>query len=226
MKRILIVGGSQGIGKAILEGLGPDTEIINLSRTAPETQIPIRHIPCDVLRDELPQIEKLDGLVYCPGSINLKPIKFLKEADFRNDFEINVIGALKVIKHYLPALQQSETASVVLFSTVAVKTGMAFHSSIAASKGALEGMAKSLAAELAPKVRFNTIGPTITDTPLAKRLLRNEKQQEEMAQRHPLKHYLQPDEVAQLTQYLLGDASRSISGQSFYLDAGITSIKA
>jgi NAD(P)-dependent dehydrogenase (short-subunit alcohol dehydrogenase family) len=226
MKRILIVGGSQGIGKAIIERLGPKTEIINISRNAPETQTPIRHISCDVMSNEFPQIEKLDGLVYCPGSINLKPLKFLKEADFRNDFEINVIGALKVIKHYLPALQQSETASVVLFSTVAVKTGMAFHSSIAASKGALEGMAKSLAAELAPKVRFNTIGPTITDTPLAKRLLRNEKQKEEMAHRHPLKHYLQPDEVAQLTQYLLDDASRSISGQSFYLDAGITSIKA
>lgn len=225
MKTILIIGGSKGIGSAILDMLKETHTVINMSRTAPVDHANVKHYEVDVLTDELPDLEGvLDGLVFCPGSINLKPITRLSLDDFKADFELNVLSAVKVIKKYIHLLGNGG-ASVVLFSTVATQLGMPFHASVAASKSAVEGLVKSLAAEYATKIRFNGIAPTVTDTSLAERLLRNDRQREHMEMRHPLKKYLDPKEVAGLACYLLSDQSSSISGQIIPLDAGIVTMK-
>ena len=226
MKTIIIVGGSKGIGKAIIEKLIPNYLIINLSRSKPQIEHQnLKHYNCDVLSDELPAIERADGLIYCPGSINLKPFKRLSLDDFRTDFEINVIGAVRSIQAYAPALVQSENGSIVLFSTVATAMGMPFHASVSTAKSAVEGLMKSVAADLAPKVRVNAIAPTITQTDLAAKLLRNERMIENTIQRHPLKKFLDPSEVAAMAEYLISNGSKSVSGQVFKLDCGIVSLK-
>lgn len=225
MKTIVIVGGSKGIGNAILNGLKDSHKIINMSRTAPAAHPNVQHYSMDVLENELPDLgDELHGLVFCPGSINLKPIGRLSLEEFKNDFEINVLSAVKVIQKYINTLKNNN-ASVVLFSTVATQLGMPFHASVAASKSAVEGLTKSLAAEYATKVRFNCIAPTVTDTTLAERLLRNDKQRDHMEQRHPLKKFLNPEEVAALANYLLSEVSSGISGQVIPIDAGIVSLK-
>ncbi|MDT0557597.1 SDR family oxidoreductase [Ichthyenterobacterium sp. W332] len=226
MKTILVIGGSKGIGKATINALLPNNNVINVSRTSPDiTHDNLTHYTVDILKDELPEIEALDGLVYCPGSINLKPISRLTLEDFREDFEINVIGAVKSVQKYLKALKNGTNPSIVLFSTVASKLGMPFHASVAASKSGIEGLTKSLGAELAPTVRVNAVAPTITDTTLAEKILRNDSMKEKMIERHPLKKYLEPKDVSDTVTFLLSDKSSSISGQVFELDCGIVSFK-
>ena len=225
-KTIIIIGGSRGIGNAIIKTLIDSHNIINISRTEPElSHANLTHYSCDVLHDELPTIEAADGLVYCPGSINLKPITRLSLDDFRADFEINVLGAVKSIQKYLPLLKNGKEPSIILFSTVAAKLGMPFHASIATSKSGVEGLAKSLGAELAPIIRVNAIAPTITDTDLASKLLRNDKMKENITERHPLKKFLNPEEVAGMVEFLLSYKAASISGQVFEMDYGIVSLK-
>jgi 3-oxoacyl-[acyl-carrier protein] reductase len=226
MRTIIVIGGSRGIGNAIVNSLLASHKVINISRTAPEQQhANLTHMACDVINDELPDIEEADGLVYCPGSINLKPINRLSIDDFKNDFEINVIGAVKAVQKYLGTLKNGSNPSVVLFSTVASKLGMPFHASVAASKSAVEGLTKSLGAELAPTVRVNAIAPTVTDTDLASKLLRNDRMIDNMKERHPLKKYLQPEEVADMAGFLLSEKAASLSGQVFEMDCGIVSFK-
>ncbi|WP_026776985.1 SDR family NAD(P)-dependent oxidoreductase [Polaribacter sp. Hel_I_88] len=226
MKKIVVIGGSKGIGKAIIESLIDDNEVINISRT--DTLSPhnnFTHYSLDILTDDLPKIEAIDSLIYCPGSINLKPIARLKLEEFREDFEINVIGAVKAIQHFLPSLKNGSKPSILLFSTVAAKLGMPFHASVAAAKSAVEGLTKSLGAELAPTIRVNAIAPTVTDTELASKLLRNDRMIENISERHPLKKYLQPNEVADMATFLISEKAASISGQIFELDCGIVSFK-
>ena len=226
MKTLLIVGGSKGIGNSILKNLAPTHKIFNISRTEPDIKHQnISHFGLDILEDQLPDIEQLDSIIYCPGSINLKPLKRLKPEDFTNDFNINVIGAVKVIQHYLNVLKNGNKPSILLFSTVAAKLGMPFHASVAASKSAVEGLTKSLGAEFAPTIRVNAIAPTVTDTELASKLLRNEKMVKNMKERHPLKKYLAPEEVAEMAAFLISDKAASISGQIFQMDCGIVSFK-
>lgn len=226
MKTIVIVGGSKGIGNAILKTLVETHRIINISRTTPDlTHHNLTHHTCDILIDELPEIESVDGLVYCPGSINLKPISRLSLDDFREDFEINVLGAVKMIQKYLSALKKGNKPSILLFSTVASKLGMPFHASIATAKSGVEGLVKSLGAELAPTIRINAIAPTITNTDLASKLLRNDKMIEAITDRHPLKKFLNPNEVADMAAFLLSDKATSMSGQIFEMDCGIVSFK-
>lgn len=226
MKRIAIIGASKGIGKALANDLVDSHFIESISRSVPQlSSSNCRHHSCDILAEELPELEALDGLVYCPGSINLKPFSRLSLDDFRADFEINVLGAVKAIQQYIPALKKGKNPSIVLFSTVACKLGMPYHASIASSKSAVEGLVKTLGAELAPTIRINGIAPTITDTELASKLLRNEKMVESIKERHPLKKFLAPEEVASMAAYLLSDKSKSISGQIFELDCGIVSFK-
>ncbi|MBU2938806.1 SDR family oxidoreductase [Lacinutrix sp. C3R15] len=226
MKTYIIIGGSKGIGKAFIENFIEENKIINISRTTPNLKHHnLTHYDCDVLADDLPEIEHADGLIYCPGSINLKPISRLKIEDFKVDFEINVIGAVKTIQHYLPALKKSNQAAIVLFSTVASKLGMPYHASIATAKSAVEGLVKSLGAELAPNIRINGIAPTVTNTELASKLLRNDKMIANITERHPLKNYLQPKEVAEMAGFLLSNKAASMSGQIFEMDYGIVSFK-
>ncbi len=224
MKKHLIIGGSGGIGSAIINQLPESDEIVNLSRREPAVDREITHHGLDVLKDDLPEMKGVDSIIYCPGSINLKPIGSLKIEDFQNDFNINVLGAVRVIKAYHRELKRN-SGSIVMFSTVASKIGMPFHSSVAAAKSGVEGLAKSLAAELAPKVRVNCVAPTVTETPLAENLLRNEKAQESTKERHPLKNYLSAEEVAGMAVYLVSEQARNITGQIMGIDAGIGSVR-
>ena len=226
MRTILVVGGSRGIGKEVVKKLLPENKVVSISREASDLDhVNLTQIEMDAVKGELPELEEVDGLVYCPGTINLKPFSRLSEEDFLNDFEINVLGAVRVLKAYEKNLKKSAQASVVLFSTVASDMGMTFHSSVAISKSGVEGVAKSLAAEWAPKIRVNAIAPTITDTTLASKILRNDAIREKMKERHPLKKILDPTEVAELAVYLLSNGSRSITGQVLKMDAGMLSIK-
>jgi NAD(P)-dependent dehydrogenase (short-subunit alcohol dehydrogenase family) len=204
MKNIVIIGGSKGIGNAIASQMVGENKVVNISRSAPTVTHPnLKHYELNVLEDELPEIENIDVLIYCPGSINLKPIMSLSIDDFRNDFEINVIGAVKAIQKYLPALKKGNNPSILLFSTVAAKLGMPFHASIATAKSGVEGLVKSLGAELAPTIRVNAIAPTITETSLSANILRNDRMKENMIERHPMKGYLKPEEVAGMAQFLI-----------------------
>ena len=226
MKTIVIVGGSRGIGNAILNNFISSHKVINLSRTAPDlVHENLKHYPCDVLNDELPNIESIDSMVYCPGSINLKPISRLSLEDFKDDFEINVLGAVKVIQKYLDVLKKGNNPTILLFSTVASKLGMPYHASVATSKSGIEGLVKSLGAEFAPNIRINAIAPTVTDTELAAKLLRNDKMIETITERHPLKKYLKPKDVAEMAAFLLSEKSSSISGQVLEMDCGIVTFK-
>ncbi|WP_298238773.1 SDR family oxidoreductase [uncultured Algibacter sp.] len=226
MKTIIVVGGSKGIGKAIIAKLLTYCNVINISRSIPDiSHDNLTHYSCDITQDKLPKIKNADGLVYCPGSINLKPISRLSIEDFKNDFEINVLGAVISIQKYLPILKNGNNPSIILFSTVAAKLGMPYHASIATSKAGVEGLVKSLGAELTPNIRINAIAPTVTDTNLSAKLLRNEKMIENIKERHPLKKILSPEEVADMAEFLLSKNSSSISGQIFEMDCGIVSFK-
>ncbi|NGY38479.1 SDR family oxidoreductase [Flavobacterium sp. XN-5] len=226
MKNIVIIGGSKGIGNAILMQQLETNRVYNISRTAPEVAHEnLSHHSINILTDELPEIENIDTLIYCPGSINLKPIGSLSIADFRNDFEINVIGAVKTIQKYLPVLKKGTNPSILLFSTVAVKLGMPFHASIATAKAGVEGLLKSLGAELASTVRINAIAPTITETTLSANILRNDRMKENMIERHPMKSYLKPEEVAEMANFLISEKAKSMSGQIFEMDYGMVSFK-
>ena len=189
----------------------------------------VSYIPYDVENDELDVSslpETLHGMVYCPGTINLRPFKGIKPEVFSKDFSINVLGAVKTLQSVLGRLQNSETpSSVVFFSTVAVQTGMPFHTSVAAAKGALEGLSRSLAAELAPKIRFNVIAPSLVDTPLAGKFLNNDTKKSNAAARHPLQRVGRPEEIAQMTAFLLNDNSSLMTAQTLTIDGGIGSIK-
>ena len=226
MKTIVIIGGSKGIGKAISQMKLNLNKVINLSRTKPDFEhVNLTHYTCDILKDELPDLNSVDALIYCPGSINLKPFTRLKMEDFKTDFEINFLGAVKAIEKYLPLLKEANSPSILLFSTVATKLGMPFHASIASSKSAVEGLVKSLAAEFSPLIRVNAIAPTVTNTGLASRLLRNDKTKEQMIERHPLKKYLQPEEIAEMASFLISEKVASMSGQIIEMDCGITTLK-
>jgi NAD(P)-dependent dehydrogenase (short-subunit alcohol dehydrogenase family) len=226
MKNILIIGGTKGIGKAIVEQLVNENIVICMSRNSTEfSHNNYTHTTFDSTVDELPDVEKVDTLIYCPGSINLKPISTLSIDDFRKDFEINVIGAVKAIKKYIPILKKGLNPSILLFSTVATKLGMPYHASVSASKSAIDGIVKTLGAELAPKIRINAIAPTITKTELASKILRNDKVVENMIERHPLKKILSPEEVSKMAKFLISEDASSISGQIINMDAGIVSFK-
>ncbi len=227
MKTYLVVGGTQGIGLSLTQKLAQNGhQVIVLARNPVENLPPTtQFVAADILSD-LPDIsEPLAGLAYCPGSITLKPFHGLKPTDFERDMAINFHGAVRVIQKYLPLLKKSESASIVLFSTVAVQTGMNFHASISAAKGAIEALTRSLSAEFAPKIRVNAVAPSMTDTPLASRYLRTDKQREASAERHPLKRIAQAHEIANVAQFLISDNSANITGQIIQADGGISSIK-
>jgi 3-oxoacyl-[acyl-carrier protein] reductase len=228
-KNILIIGGSSGIGRALVDILLPVHNVYVASRSNESlTNTGVTHISYDVMNDALDISslpEQLDGFVYCPGSINLRPFRGLKPQTFQDDFNLNVIGAVKSIQSVLPLLQKSPQASLVFYSTVAVSTGMPFHASVASAKGAIEGLTRSLAAEYAPKFRVNCIAPSLTDTPLADKFLNNEAKLEKAQERHPLKQVGTAKNIAQMTAFLLGEESQWMTGQILHVDGGIGDLK-
>ena len=228
MKNILLIGGSYGIGLELAKELQAENNVFVASRTNQNLDnLNITFINFDATTDsldtsKLPPV--IDGLVYCPGSINLRPFRGLKIETFESDMNINFFSMAKVIQSVLPQLTASNQSSIVLFSTVAVKMGMPFHTSVAAAKGAIEGFAKALAAEYAPKIRVNVIAPSLTDTPLADKFLSNEEKREKSALRHPLKRFGTTEDIAQMASFLLSEKSSWISGQIFHVDGGMSSL--
>ena len=217
----LIIGGSTGIGAATIDILNNKNIATTSINRSGKTNATVS-IQCDILNDELPDLDdKPDAIIYFPGTINLKPFRTIKPEEFKNDWEINFLGAIKVIQKYAPLLSASENASIVLFSTVAVQTGMPFHTSIAAAKGAIEGLTRSLAAEFAPKIRVNCIAPSLTDTPLANRLIENEIKLKSAEDRHPLKKIGNPDDFASMVHWLISENAKFMTGQVITIDGGI-----
>ena len=231
MKNIVIIGCGQGIGFAAAKILSENHNIIGISRTENREieNLNIQFHQLDILSENLDEInfpDVIDGLVYAPGSINLKPFNRLSVDDFKNDFEINVLGAVKTIHKLLPNLKKSESASVVLFSSVAAKLGMPFHSSISASKSAVEGLTKSLAAELSSqKIRVNAIAPSLTNTNLASHLLSTPEKRDASGKRHPLQRVGTTYEMAKMVEFLLSENSSWITGQIIGIDGGMASVK-
>jgi len=229
-KHYLLIGGNSGIGLASVRALlAAGHQVTAAARDGvPLAELGVPVLPFDAEAPALdPAVlpEVLDGLVYFPGTISLKPFARMGPEDFLRDFQVNCLGAVAAIQAALPALKKAGSASVLLFSTVAVAQGMPYHASIAAAKGAVEGLARSLAAEYAPGIRFNVIAPSLTDTPLAGALLNSEVKREAAAKRHPLQRVGTPEEVAELVCLLLSDASRSITGQVFRVDGGLSSLR-
>jgi 3-oxoacyl-[acyl-carrier protein] reductase len=227
-KNYLIIGGSSGIGAALVNKLKNQTKIIATYKNREKrSEGNVTYIKYDSEGEFSFQLEldHLDGVVYCPGTIKLKPFHRLSANDFLQDFEINLLGAVKVIQSVLPLLKKAEQASIVLFSTVAVQQGMSFHTSVAATKGAVEGFARSLAAELAPKIRVNVIAPSITNTPLAEKFLNTEEKINASEKRHPLQKVGTPEDIASMAAFLLSDNAKWITGQIMKVDGGLSSIK-
>ena len=217
-KKTLIIGGTKGIGKAILEELsGHECYVISRSESTLSN-----HFMVDALTGELPEIDGLTGLVYCPGSINLKPFHRLTQDDFIDDYQKNVLGAVRVLQFYFRTLKKNK-GSVVLFGTVASQQGMPFHASIAAAKGGLEALSRSLAAEWAPNIRVNTVNPSLTDTPLAEALLSTDQKRENAAQRHPLKKIGTPKDIAKAAVFCL--ENDWVTGQTIGVDGGMSSVR-
>ncbi|MFT5468448.1 MAG: 3-oxoacyl-[acyl-carrier protein] reductase [Verrucomicrobiales bacterium] len=227
---VLIAGGGSGIGLETVKRLsGRGSQIICATRSPEKLsgQPDITTIPFNA-EDPAPDLDLpdvLDGAVYFPGTISLKPFQTLKSDDFLRDLEVNFLGATRFLREALPSLKRSSSASVVLFSTVAVQTGLPFHASIAAAKGAVEGLTRSLAAEWAPKIRVNAIAPSLTNTPLAARLLGADAKIEAAGERHPLKKIGDPADIAELVDLLLSDASKFITGQILKVDGGLSSVR-
>jgi NAD(P)-dependent dehydrogenase (short-subunit alcohol dehydrogenase family) len=229
-KNILVVGGSSGIGLELVKQLASDNQLFVLGRNqAPLAGLDVHFISHDVTDgtdlDSSTLPERLDGFVYCPGSINLRPFKGIKPEVFQQDIEVNAFGAVRTLQKIAPLLMNSSEASIVFFSTVAVQTGMPFHSSIAMAKGALEGLTRSLAAEWAPKVRVNSIALSLVDTPLAAKFTNNADKLEKANARHPLGRMGSAADAAQMTVFLLSEKSSWMTGQILHLDGGIGNLK-
>ncbi|AVR46145.1 oxidoreductase [Christiangramia fulva] len=226
-KNILLIGGSTGIGRELAEILAAENSVIVASRNKENLSDKIRHLKFDVLEDDIAELDlpdTIDGFVYCPGSIDLKPFKMIKPSHFEQEMNLNFFGMVRCLQGILPKLKKSEQASLIFFSTVAVQTGMPFHTSVAAAKGAIEGFAKSLAAEYAPSFRVNVIAPSLTHTPLAEKILSNEEKIKKMDQRHPLKRIGKPKDIASLAAFLLSEDSSWITGQVLGIDGGLSTL--
>ncbi len=227
MKTTLIIGASSGIGKALANKFIKQREtVISISRNLPDASFSHFYQHDILSNEEMPKLDgTIDGLVYCPGSINLKPFRALKKQDFLDDLELNVLGAIKAIQAYTSNLQQSKKPSIVLFSTVAVQTGMPFHSTVAISKGAIEGLTKALAAEFSPKIRVNCIAPSLTQTAMAEKLINTPEKLEASNNRHALKRIGDPMDIANTAEFLLSENSSWITGQVIHVDGGMSTIK-
>ncbi len=230
-KNFVVIGGSRGIGLGIVELCalqGAQVTVLSRSSGSLDSVTGVRHMAIDVTQDSvtaemLP--ETIDGFVYCPGSINLGPLRTTQPQSLRDDFELNVVGGLKCLQAALPAMRAAGISSAVFFSTVAVGQGMPMHSAVAASKGALEALVRTWAAELAPHIRVNCIAPALTDTPLAEKFLSTDEKRKAMDARYPLARIGQISDVAAAAEFLLSDRSTWITGQVIGVDGGMSTLR-
>ncbi|RNL52127.1 SDR family NAD(P)-dependent oxidoreductase [Pedobacter jejuensis] len=231
-KNILVIGGSSGIGLNLVQLLAEQgANVYAASRTKNDDwPSSVKYLELDVTQDlnALPDFlpEQLHGLVYSVGNINLKPFARVSGTDFIDDFKLNVVGAALAIQHALKSLKNAGSSSIVLFSSVAAKTGMGFHASIATSKAAIEGLSVSLAAELAGQnIRVNVVAPSLTDTPLASKFLNTPEKMEASAKRHPLGKYGSPKDISAAAAFLLSEESSWITGQIIPVDGGMGTLR-
>ena len=221
---IVLVGGNSGIGKALATQLQESgATLFMYSKSGEGTTA----VDFSEDFDSLPGLpEVIDGVVYCPGTINLKPFHRITIAEFKQEMDVNFFGAVRLLQACLKGLKKSASPSVVLFSTVAVQTGMGFHAGIASAKGAIEGLTRSLAAEWAPsKIRVNAIAPSLTETPLAAALLSSPERKEASDKRHPLGRVGTPEDIAEATAFLLSSKSAWMTGQIIHVDGGMAHLK-
>lgn len=229
MAQYFIIGGSSGIGRAIRQKLSSEGHTVfstfywHQPDSYPDNQFYLDVTQVNPDLNFLP--EQLDGFVYCPGAIDLKPFNRIKEEAILADLNLQVLGAVRILQLILPKLKASGTASVIFFSTVAVQTGFPFHSQVAISKGAIEGLTRSLAAEFAPTIRVNAIAPSLTNTPLAEKLLNNPEKIEANGQRHPMKRTGEASDIAEMAAFLLSEKSSWITGQIMHVDGGLSTLK-
>ena len=228
MKNILLIGGSTGIGYELSQKLKEDNNLFIATRDKEkfnDTNIKTKDLNLnhEFETDWLP--DHIEGFVYLQGTINLRPFKGLKPSVFLEDFKINVMGCVEILQKVLPKIQAAENASIVMFSTVAVKVGMPFHSSVSSSKGAIEGLTRALAAEFAPKIRVNAIAPSILETPMSEKFLNSETKLDNAKNRHPLKEIGSADDVSEVVKFLLEDNSKWMTGQIISIDGGMSSVK-
>ena len=218
--KILLIGASSDIACHLYDTYKSDYDFIRFSSNDEFSDVSNFNLQDP---DTYIEIENISGIVYFPGTIVLKPFKQLGLDDFKNDYDINVLGLLKILKYYQSSL--IDGSSLVFISTVAAKLGMPFHSSISMCKASLEALAISLAAEWAPKVRVNCVAPSLVNTKLAKRFFRNDKQKEMMSERHPLKKTGKSEDISHTIEFLLSNKSNWVSGQVFNIDGGMSSLK-
>lgn len=235
-KNFVIVGGSRGIGLGIAERcVAQGARVLVASRsmgqlaTLPQSTAElISHVELDVTKESLSSAQlpsTIDGFVYAPGSINLGMLRSLDVQQMRDDFELNVVGAVRCLQAALPGLKASGAGSAVFFSTVAVAQGLPMHSSISAAKSAIEALVRTWAAELSPTIRVNALAPALTDTPLAERFLCTEEKRKAMDARYPLGRVGQIDDMSAAVEFLLSDRSSWITGQVLHVDGGLSTVR-
>jgi len=211
-KKILLIGSNSDIAKALIF----DNEFNFIKLSSKESEFNILD------KTTFPVIDNLDGLVYFPGSINLKPFENLKSLDFSRDYELNVLGLINVIQFYQKSFNKD--SSLIFISSVAAKIGMKFHASITMCKSAIEGLSRALAAEFSPNIRVNCVAPSIVDTKLSSKILRSDKTRDLIANNHPLKRIGSVNDISNAISFLLSNKSSWITGQTMHVDGGMSSI--
>ena len=230
MKNVLVIGGSSGIGAAIVDELLEQDYRVTATFRSHEISLDHPNLfkqRFDVLEDDPSsiQMDEVDAIVYAPGSIDLKPFNRFEVSDLQSDLQLNALAAFNVIKSLYSKLRKGKDPSVVLFSTVAVQTGFPYHLQVGISKGAVEGMVRALAAEFAPRIRVNAIAPSLTDTPLAGNMLSTEEKKKANGDRHQLGRVGEPKDIAAVAEFLVSDRSSWVTGQIMHVDGGMSSIK-
>ena len=213
MKKILLVGSSSDIANYLLKN--NNFEFVCLSSQESDFNI--------LDNSTFPKIENLDGIVYFPGTVNLRPFSNLRSKDFQKDYEINVLGLVNILKHY--QLSLNKNASIVTISSIAADFGMPFHSSISMCKASVEALIRSLAAEWAPKIRLNCIAPSLVETKMTERLTNSDMKKESIANKHPLKTIGEVSDISNMISFLLSEKSKWITGQTIRIDGGLSTLR-
>lgn len=213
MKKILLIGSNSEIAKSLLKN--SEFDFISISSKDSDFNV--------LEKSTFPKLNSIDGLVYFPGTINLKPFVNLKEDDFKKDYEVNVLGLINSLQFYYQSF--TNNSSVVTISSIAASFGMPFHTSISMCKASVEALTKSLAAEWAPKIRLNCIAPSLISTKLTERLINSDVKKENIAKKHPLKSIGKTNDISDMITFLLSERSKWITGQILRVDGGLSNIR-